>query len=116
MCILYTHYAHRITMKPAELKNIRIKMGLTQEQFGDKLGFSREKYIQLAVLGTLANIKQPLTAHVGRHTFGGILAQLDTPIKVAQKLLGHKEMKSTEIYFHMRDKSLDKAMKGFDSL
>ena len=53
---------------------------------------------------------------VGRHTFGGILAQLDTPIKVAQKLLGHKEIASTEIYFHMRDKSLDKAMKGFDSL
>lgn len=34
-------------MKPAELKNIRIKMGLTQKQFGDVLGFSREKYIQI---------------------------------------------------------------------
>jgi site-specific recombinase XerD len=70
----------------------------------------------LKVIGTLAKIKIPLTAHVGRHTFGGILAELDTPIKVAQKLLGHKEIASTEIYFHMRDKSLDKAMKGFDSL
>jgi len=70
----------------------------------------------LAVLGPMANIKTPITAHVGRHTFGGILAELDTPIRVAQKLLGHKDMKSTEVYFHMRDKSLDKAMKGFDSL
>ncbi len=82
------------------------KISLTSQHFN--------KY--LSVLGTLACIKTPLTAHVGRHTFGGILAQLDTPIRVAQKLLGHKDMKSTEIYFHMRDKSLDKAMKGFDSL
>lgn len=82
------------------------KIAITSQHFNKYLG----------VIGTLSNIKIPLTAHVGRHTFGGILAQLDTPIRVAQKLLGHKDMKSTEIYFHMRDKSLDKAMKGFDSL
>lgn len=68
------------------------------------------------ILATMANIDVPFTAHTGRHTFGANLAMLDIPIKRAQKLLGHKDIKSTEVYYHITDKSLDKEMRKWDQI
>lgn len=70
----------------------------------------------LKVLGTMAGITIDLTAHVGRHTFGTTLADLDIPIERAQKLLGHKDKKSTEIYYHIRNKLLDQEMMKWDQM
>jgi integrase/recombinase XerD len=70
----------------------------------------------LKVLGTMALIDVPLTAHVGRHTFGAMLAEMETPKEVAQKLLGHADARSTNIYYHLKDKSMDNAMKAWDRL
>jgi integrase/recombinase XerD len=62
------------------------------------------------VLATMAKIDIAMTAHTGRHTFGATLAELDVPIEKAQRLLGHKDKKSTEIYYHIKNKSLDQEM------
>lgn len=70
--------------------------------------------IHLKIIGSMANIRTPLSAHVGRHTFGATLADLDVPIEVAQKLLGHRDRKSTEIYYHLKNTKMDEAMKRFD--
>ena len=70
----------------------------------------------LKVLGTMAGITIDLTAHVGRHTFGTTLADLDIPIERAQKLLGHKDKKSTEIYYHIKNKLLDQEMMKWDQM
>jgi integrase len=70
----------------------------------------------LKVIGELACIPFPLTAHVGRHTFGAMLAEMETPKEVAQKLLGHADIRSTSIYYHMKDKSLDNAMDNWDRM
>ena len=68
------------------------------------------------VLATMAGINITMTAHTGRHTFGATLAELDIPIEKAQKLLGHKDKKSTEIYYHIKNKSLDAEMIKWDKL
>ena len=67
-------------------------------------------------LATMTNIQIAITAHTGRHTFGATLAEMDVPIKKAQNLLGHRDLKSTQIYYHIKNKSLDTEMEKWNSL
>lgn len=62
-----------------------------------------------------AGVSKNLTAHAGRHTFGAMLAELDVPVEKAQKLLGHRDLDSTKIYYHIKNKSLDKEMMKFNN-
>ena len=61
----------------------------------------------LKVVATMAGINKTLTAHVGRHTFGRLLAENGVAKEKAQKLLGHRDIRSTNIYYHMMDTDLD---------
>lgn len=72
------------------------------------------KYIQ-AIAGSL-RINKHLTAHIARHTFGATLALLDIPISLSQKLLGHADKRSTEIYYHIRNTQLKDAMEKMSRL
>jgi site-specific recombinase XerD len=43
--------------------------------------------------------KKPFTVHILRHSFANMLARNMVDMRVAQKLLGHKSIKSTAIYY-----------------
>lgn len=70
----------------------------------------------LKVVGGLCKIELTLTSHVGRHTMGGFLRDLDIPIDKAQVIMGHKDQRSTEIYFHIKNKTIDGHVKKLDAL
>lgn len=71
----------------------------------------------LKVVANLAGIGHvKLTCHVGRHTFGGLLAEMEIPEEQAQKLLAHKDIRSTRVYYHVKGKNLDKAMDKMNDL
>lgn len=57
-----------------------------------------------------------LTCHKGRHTFGGLLAEMEIPEEQAQKLLAHKDIRSTRVYYHIKGKNLDNAMDKMNGL
>jgi site-specific recombinase XerD len=61
----------------------------------------------LKTVTVLAGIDKHITAHVGRHSFGRILAENGVDKKRAQKLLGHRDERSTNIYYHMMDTDID---------
>lgn len=63
-----------------------------------------------------AGIDKNVTAHIGRHTFGATLARLDVPIEKAQALLGHRDRKSTTIYYHIVAADLKKEMQKWDNI
>ncbi len=68
----------------------------------------------------LRNIKESskisghISTHVARHTFATICLNLDMPLAVVQKLLGHASIKTTEIYAKIIDKKLESEMKKWD--
>lgn len=93
---------------------MRVVLDFIQDSSLNLVNKEFNKYLK--VLGTMALIDVPLTAHIGRHTFGAMLAEMETPKEVAQKLLGHADIRSTNIYYHLKDKSMDNAMKGWDNL
>lgn len=59
----------------------------------------------------LEAIGRRITPHSLRHTFGTILAR-SAPIRVVQEALGHKSLASTQIYTHVNQLDLQKAVDG----
>jgi integrase/recombinase XerD len=61
---------------------------------------SNQKYNDyLHVIETRLGLNKPLTSHVARHTFATTVALAhDVPIESVSKMLGHKDIKTTQIY------------------
>jgi len=63
-----------------------------------------------------AKIKKPVTLHWLRHSYATHLLESGTDLRFIQELLGHKSSKTTEIYTHVTEKSLQKIKSPFDDL
>lgn len=68
----------------------------------------------LKLLATQAEITKNVSMHVARHTFATLALTLGVRIEVLSKLLGHKDIKTTQIYGHIVSKSMDEAMDRFN--
>jgi len=62
------------------------------------------------------NIQKPVTLHWLRHSYATHLLESGTDLRFIQELLGHKSSKTTEIYTHVTEKSIQKIQSPFDSL
>lgn len=63
-----------------------------------------------------SKIKKPVTLHWLRHSYATHLLEAGTDLRYIQELLGHKNSKTTEIYTHVTEKSLQKIASPFDNL
>ena len=63
-----------------------------------------------------AGIKKRVTFHVGRHTNATLLLSLGVPIETVSKLLGHSDIKTTQIYAKVIDKNKRAAVSKLDGL
>lgn len=62
-------------------------------------------------LATAAGIDKHITSHVGRHTFATTIAlEHGVPIEVLAKMLGHADIKTTQIYAKVRDNLVQEQM------
>lgn len=79
---------------------------------------SNQKYNSyLKVLGAYCNIKTKLTSHVARHTFATTIALRNgISIEVISKILGHTNIKTTQIYTKVYQSEVDRAFDKLDSL
>ena len=57
-----------------------------------------------------AGITKDITFHSGRHTFAVLMLDLGADIYTVQKLLGHKEIHTTQIYAKIMDKKKQEAV------
>ena len=63
-----------------------------------------------------ANIAKHLTSHVGRHTFATWALSHGTPIEIVSKMLGHTNIKTTQIYAKILAKDVDAQFERLDKL
>jgi len=75
---------------------------------------SLAKVLKIACLKV--KIAKPVTLHWLRHSYATHLLESGTDLRYIQELLGHKSSKTTEIYTHVSEKSLQKISSPFDNL
>jgi len=63
-----------------------------------------------------AEISKRVTSHTLRHSFATHLLENGTNIRVVQKLLGHADVKTTEIYTHVLQQNLGAVVSPLDQL
>ncbi len=85
------------------------------QQAGEKYS---ERSIQLVFKQSLikAGIRKIATLHWLRHSYATHLLEAGTDLRYIQELLGHKSSKTTEIYTHVTEKSIQKIKSPFDDL
>lgn len=75
-------------------------------------GFKYSSYLitELRMWAIRAGVLKDITFHSGRHTFAVLMLDLGADIYTVQKLLGHKELRTTEIYAKLLDKKKQAAV------
>jgi integrase len=78
------------------------------------LRYSAWNNVKLSQWVMAAGIKKHITFHCARHTFATLLLTKDIDIYTVSKLLGHRELKTTQIYAKVIDQRKNKAVKVLD--
>ena len=63
-----------------------------------------------------AGIHKRVTCHTLRHSFATTMLEKGVNIRVLQKLLGHADVKTTELYTHVMDKDISNLISPLESL
>lgn len=63
-----------------------------------------------------AGIRKNITFHCARHTFAVMMLDIGTDIYTVSKLLGHRDLATTQIYARVLDKNKQKAVQNIPSI
>lgn len=64
----------------------------------------------LCIVGKACGIRQSLSYHMARHTFGTMSLSAGMPIESIAKMMGHTSISSTQIYAQVTDKKISEDM------
>ena len=64
----------------------------------------------LCIVGKACGIRQRLSYHVGRHTFGTMTLSAGIPIESIAKMMGHASISSTQVYAQVTDSKISEDM------
>ena len=78
--------------------------------------YSSETSLELRRWALAAGISKDFTFHCSRHTFAVMLLNSGADIYTVSKLLGHRELQTTQIYAHILDKKKQDAISTISDL
>ena len=86
-----------------ELQRTRIEEDNQENQIFKGLNYSAWSNLKLQQWMMKAGITKTITFHCARHTYATLQLTLGTDIYTVSKLLGHKELRTTQIYAKVID-------------
>ena len=97
---------------PSKSRSVDPRSGKTMRHHVMESGF--QKAVKEAV--RKAGILKRATVHTLRHSFATHLLENGVNIRMVQELMGHKDVKTTEIYTHVMNKDLNAVQSPLDML
>ena len=97
---------------PARKRSIDPRSGVERRHHVKESGL--QKAVKLAV--NKAGINKRVGCHTLRHSYATHLLENGMNIRMVQELMGHADVKTTEIYTHVMNKDLDQAKSPLDFL
>ena len=70
--------------------------------------------LRLKILADYAGIDKDLTSHMGRHTFAVLCLNNGVPIETLAKMMGHTDIKTTQIYAKVLDEQVEQAFEDLE--
>lgn len=64
------------------------------------------------VLEALCQINKPVTCHIGRHSFATLMLNYGFSLETVKRMLGHKNITTTQIYAKLSKKNVEDAVKS----
>ena len=61
-------------------------------------------------IGIMADVKENLSYHDSRHTFGTLILSAGIPIESISKMMGHTSIRTTQIYARVTDDKISEDM------
>ncbi|MBD5325748.1 MAG: site-specific integrase [Bacteroides sp.] len=104
-----------ITPQAAALIGERGPAKPTDNVFGNLL-YPSDTNDNLRIWALRAGIDKHISFHCGRHTFAVLMLTLGTDIYTVSKLLGHRELKTTQIYAKIIDEKKQAAVDNIPSI
>lgn len=101
-----------LDISPQAVKYMGERRGNNDRVFHD---FSYTGYA-LLIWAKSAGIDKHITFHTARHTFAVLMLELDVDIYTVQKLLGHRDITTTQIYAKVVDKKKQEAVSRIPEL
>lgn len=78
--------------------------------------YSRASNDELRLWAAHAGVRKHISFHCGRHTFAVMMLDLGADIYTVSKLLGHRELRTTQVYAALLDKKKQAAVSMIPSL
>lgn len=108
----------RLKLQCDALKMVDLQRNMTQDENELIFRLKSNSQIHRDFKDWIKNsgIKKHITFHSGRHTFATLCLTYDVDLYTVSKLLGHRDIKTTQIYAKLIDKKKDEAIDKLPAL
>lgn len=110
-----TSVAENVPLLPVPLAIIEKYRGMTKNEAVLPVLSNQKMNDCLKEIGDLCGIDRNLTYHVARHSFATILLSNGVSIESVSKMLGHANIKTTQIYARITDNKISNEMQAVAS-